>query len=245
MEVTNSSALEAINRQSTKEDKSGALSGLTNDFESFLQLFLTQLQNQDPSEPLDTNQMTDQIVQFTQVEQQINTNTKLDTMIASAKASSVSNALSFVDKFVEFESKQINFNGAGSSSEFAYKLAAPAQNVSIQITDSTGKLIRSVENLDATVGKKNSVIWDGTDDAGNHVAAGTYNVKITAKNAEDENVALTQYVTDYVTSVDLNGNDVNLNFGNLSIDSNSVLAIKSAALYQAPAPQPTPDDEAA
>jgi flagellar basal-body rod modification protein FlgD len=238
MEVTNSSALESINKQASTGNKSNALSGLTNDFESFLQLFLTQLQNQDPSEPLDTNQMTDQIVQFTQVEQQINTNTKLDAMITAQKSSSINNALGFVDKFVEFEGSQINFNGAGARSEFAYKLDGPAQNISIAITDATGKTVRKVDNLDGTVGKKNSVVWDGTDDAGNHLEAGVYNIKISAKNSEGNIVGLKQYVTDYVTSVDLQGTNVVLNFGALSINANNVSTIKSAALYQAPPAAP-------
>jgi len=51
---------------------------LSQDFDDFLQLLTTQLQNQDPLNPMDSNEFTNQLVQFSQVEQQINSNQKLD-----------------------------------------------------------------------------------------------------------------------------------------------------------------------
>jgi len=212
--------------KSTKTDSD--LSGLATDYESFLNLFLTQLKNQDPTEPLDTNQMTDQIVQFSQVEQQINTNKKLDSMATASNNLALTNSLAYVDKFVEWEGSQMNFNGTGS--EFAYKLDKAADTVKITITDSAGKVIRSVDNLDGTAGKKNTAVWDGTDDSGNKVAVGVYNVKVTATSA-GEDVTSKTYVTDYVTEVDLEDGDIKLHFGDLSISSSKVLSIKSSALY--------------
>ena len=173
--------------------------------------------------------MTDQIVQFSQVEQQINTNKKLDALATSNNNTALTNSLAYVDKFVEWEGTQMNFNGTGS--EFAYKLPSSADSVKVTITDSSGKIIRTVDNLDGTAGKKNIAVWDGTDNKGVKQPVGVYNVKITASQ-NDESIIAKTYITDYVTEVDLDGADIKLHFGELSIKAGDVLSIKSSALYQ-------------
>jgi len=206
-----------------------ALSGLATDYQSFLTLFLTQLKNQDPTEPLDTNQMTDQIVQFSQVEQQINTNAKLEAMLAAANNSSLTNSLAYVDKFVEWEGSKMNFNGRGS--EFAYKLEGQASDVKITISDSSGRVVRTVDGLDGTAGKKNTAIWDGTDNAGNKLPVGVYSLKVTATAIDDSTVNAKTYITDYVSEVDFQDGNIKLHFGELAIDSSKVISIKSSAFY--------------
>lgn len=227
--VTNSAALANINAQSSAPQNT-ALSGLTSDFENFLTLFLTQLQNQDPTEPLDTNQLTDQIVQFTQVEQQINSNTKLDELIALSAPNQVTEALGFVGKFVEYESSEIEFDGVGA--EFAYTLSESASDVSIQITNANGRVVREVSDLDNTIGEKQTVLWDGTDDDGNVLERGIYTFEVIAQNSEGANVGVDTFVTDFVNSVDIEGSDVALFLGNTSIGIRDVLSIKSTSALQ-------------
>lgn len=228
-DVTNATAIANINSQtSTAEDT--ALSGLTSDFENFLSLFLTQLQNQDPTEPLDTNDLTDQIVQFTQVEQQINSNTKLDSIISSLTPNPVTEALDFVGKYVEYESSEVEFDGVGA--EFAYQLSSSASDVSIQITNANGTVVREVENLATTVGEKQTVLWDGTDDDGNLLEAGLYTIKVNATASDGSSVSVDTYVTDYVSSVDIEGTEVTLFLGEASIGVDDVVSIKSTSLLQ-------------
>src|SRR5580658_5260093 len=69
---------------------------LAGNFDTFLQLLTTQLQNQNPLDPLDTNQFTQQLVEFASVEQQINTNTNLQTMISLQPATEATSALQLV-----------------------------------------------------------------------------------------------------------------------------------------------------
>src|SRR5215468_12383189 len=85
----------ATNSQSTT-DQNNLNSEIAGNFNQFLQLLTTQLQNQNPLDPLDTNQFTQQLVQFAQVEQQMNMNTSLSTLISLEKATQTANALGFL-----------------------------------------------------------------------------------------------------------------------------------------------------
>src|SRR3974390_2835673 len=70
--------------------------GLAGNFNEFLKLLTTQLQNQDPLSPMDTNQFTQQLVQFSSVEQQINMNTQLSTLISLQQTAQTAQAASFI-----------------------------------------------------------------------------------------------------------------------------------------------------
>src|SRR5690348_2540315 len=121
--------------------KAGA-SGLVDDqmiasnFTTFLQLLTTQLQNQNPLDPLDTNQFTQQLVQFASVEQQIKQNTTLSALLTASKASTNTNALGFVG---------MEITADGASTQLAkgsalWKLTAPraASQATISIKDKSG-----------------------------------------------------------------------------------------------------------
>ena len=64
-----------------------ALKQLSGNFSTFLNLLTTQLKNQDPTSPMDTNQFTQQLVMYSQVEQQIQSNSNLKTLIAQGQSS--------------------------------------------------------------------------------------------------------------------------------------------------------------
>ena len=84
-----------------------AASALAGNFEMFLQLLTTQLKNQDPTSPMDPSEFTQQLVQFSQVEQQININKNLEAMMAMLKTSQASSNLNYIGKVVDFESPEV------------------------------------------------------------------------------------------------------------------------------------------
>src|SRR5579884_3869002 len=88
--------------------QSQAMQQLTGNFDTFLQLLTTQLQNQDPLSPMDSTQFTQQLVEFSQVEQQINTNNNLQNLIGLTEANAGSTAVSYLGKDVTIT----NGNGA-------------------------------------------------------------------------------------------------------------------------------------
>jgi flagellar basal-body rod modification protein FlgD len=154
---------------------SDPLASLSSNFGSFLSLLMTQLKNQDPTSPLDTNQFTSELVQFSGLEQQINTNSSLSQLIQLTQAGDVVQSSSMVGKSVTVNSDHVPLqNGTGKIS-----FTAPsAEPVTISIADASGNDLRDV-TLNAAQGV-NSWTWDGTDNFGSTVADGSYKVAITS-----------------------------------------------------------------
>lgn len=168
---------------------------LSGDFDTFLKLLTTQLQNQDPTSPMDTSQMTDQLTQFSQVEQQISSNDKLDSILAALSSTTANQNLSYLGRVVEFDSNKlalmtIGKNEAGVETReavVAYNLPNVGADVNVQIIDpKTGLVVRTIEG-DGEIGR-HTVAWDGKNDAGDQLANGQYDFKVVAKDAKGENI---------------------------------------------------------
>ena len=118
--------------QTETEAQRGALN---EDFDDFLLLLTAQLQNQDPLEPQDSSEFTNQLVQFTQVEQQINSNEKLDTLVQLQDLSLTSIALGYIGMNVQIDGNEFSYKGNGSYEAFYTLPAGGAQSVEVKILD--------------------------------------------------------------------------------------------------------------
>jgi flagellar basal-body rod modification protein FlgD len=108
----NSAAANASN--TATQTGNTALTALSSNFGDFLHMLMTQLQNQDPTNPMDTNQFTSELVQFSGVEQQINTNTSLTQLIQLTQAGEVMQASAMTGKRVTVSSDHVPLqNGRG------------------------------------------------------------------------------------------------------------------------------------
>ncbi len=114
---------------------SAALNSLSANFGDFLKLLMTQLQNQDPTSPLDTNQFTSELVQFSSVEQQINTNTSLTQLIQLTQAGEVMQASDMTGKTVTVSSDHVPLQNGKGTVQFT---APAAEQVAIAIYSDTG-----------------------------------------------------------------------------------------------------------
>ena len=114
---------------------------LAEDFDDFLRLLTTQLQNQDPLSPLDTNEFTSQLVQFAGVEQQINMNQKLNDLVSLGIGTSFSGALSYVGLDVSYLSSELNFDGS-TPVKIDYAIDGVPKEAAVNIYDGTGALVR-------------------------------------------------------------------------------------------------------
>src|SRR3954451_25033706 len=106
--------------------------GIANNFQAFLQLLTTQLQNQNPLEPLDTNQFTQQLVQFAQVEQQLRSNDQLETLVALQQTTQQTQALGFVGQTVAVDGSTQNLTN--SFAKWSFNVSKPA-TAKVSITD--------------------------------------------------------------------------------------------------------------
>lgn len=213
---------------SSSGDTSTASTQLAGNFDNFLKLLTTQLSNQDPLSPLDATQFTTQLAQFSGVEQAINTNKKLDTLIAAQTTGQLDTGVNFLGKIVE---------GVGDVSaltngqaQWGYGLATQAATTQIQIFDSQGHLVRSIPG--ETTAGGHVLNWDGKDDSGNTVPDGNYQMQIMAKDSDGKDVSVTTHFLSPVNGVATQNGQVMLQ------TSNGLLSIGNVISVRQPTPAP-------
>ena len=194
-----------------------ASSTLSGNFNTFLTLLTAQLKNQDPTSPLDTNQFTQQLVQYSTVEQQINTNANLTTLIDLNRASSLYQASSMVGHQVGVNSTQLSLQNGAASLRFS--LANP-QAVNITISDASGvELYKST--MQGAAGS-NDWTWNGVNANGKSLPDGAYNVSMT--NATTA-TAVPFTVLGRATGVATTGTTPSHSLGLLSVPMSAVQSI--------------------
>ena len=175
---------------------------LANNFETFLTLLTTQLQHQNPLDPLDTNQFTQQLVAFAGVEQQLRTNDNLESLVKLSKIAHNATALSFVG---------LNVTAEGATTELRDGLAVwylssprPAQ-ATISIQDANGSTVfTETKTLDATI---QPYQWNGRTSTGTVAPPGAYKIVVTAKDAAGQAVTVDTNFSGIVDQVDVSGEE--------------------------------------
>lgn len=196
---------------------------LAEDFSQFLQLLTTQLQNQDPLSPMDSTEFTNQLVQFSQVEQQINSNAKLDNLVQLQLASISSVALGYVGMDISYISSEMSYDGE-TPVDISYALASEAITAKVNVYDEEGELIYSADAPKST--GINKFTWDGKDKAGQPVEAGTYTVKIDALDKEEEPIENTTVVSGHVKGIETQNGVVYVLVGERAIPMSSIVNAK-------------------
>jgi flagellar basal-body rod modification protein FlgD len=184
---------------------------LAGNFNTFLTLLTTQLKNQNPLDPLDTNQFTQQLVQFASVEQQINMNTQLTSLVTLQKANQATSAMSFLGATATVDGSTTALANGQASWTFS---ADKPSNATITIKDSTGQTAYS-GNYTLSAGQQNFT-WDGKGSNGQSWPAGNYTMSITAKDTSGQAVSVSTQIKGTVDSVDLTQNPPTLSIGGAS-----------------------------
>ena len=218
------SVREPVNGVAFKSSDSSSITNgtsLAETFDTFLTLLTTQLQYQDPLDPMDTNEFTSQLVEFTGVEQAISTNKKLDNLISLQTDTQLNDAVGYIDKKVGADGIILMLQDGEAT--VTYDLGANAADANILIIDEQGNTVRTLE-ADTEVGH-HEIVWDGLDDNGNALDDGLYGFLVTAIDAEQKPVPLVQGTIGKVTGVKLANDKVTLEIGELEIALNDVLSI--------------------
>jgi flagellar basal-body rod modification protein FlgD len=191
---------------------------LAGNFDTFLKLLTTQLQNQDPLSPMDSNQFTQQLVAFSGVEQQINTNDNLQSLIALSMSQQASSAVNYIGHSV------VMTNGMGAlqngAVDWTYNLAAPAAGTTLTVTDSTGKVVYTGSG--STAQGNNDFAWNGQDSSGNQLPDGQYTLSVAATASDGTAITSTIASKAIVTAVDMSGSTPQLVLGAMEIPLSSV-----------------------
>ncbi len=175
---------------------------LSDNYDTFLVLLTAQLQNQDPLAPMDSTQFTQQLVQFSQVEQQIRTNEQLEGLAGQYQAASAGAALSYLGKDAIIEANETYL--AGGQANWAYDLDGTASSLTVQVKDRQGRVVYESTVQPKTEGE-HLFTWDGKKDDGTTAPDGVYTLSIEATNAAGDDIAHTTTVRERIMGVDFSG----------------------------------------
>src|ERR1700761_1537303 len=179
-----------------------AAAQLSGNFDTFLTLLTTQLQNQDPTNPMDSNQFTQELVQFSGVEQQINTNSNLQTLISLQQGNAGTAATGYLGKTVTITNGQAALQGG--EADWSYALGSAAVSNTLTVTNSAGQVVYS--GAGQTAEGQHDFSWNGQSTSGTQLPDGTYTLSV---NATDSTGAA---VTDAIASKGVVG-EVNMTSG--------------------------------
>ena len=201
------SAPSTTSTNTTTTTASTTTPGIADNFQTFLTLLTTQLQNQNPLDPLDTNQFTQQLVQFAGVEQQLKVNDQLKSLVAIEKSAQATQALIYVGNTVAVDGSTQQFDGSATWNLKAAKDTSAA----ITITNSSGQTVYS-GNFQLNQGN-GSFVWDGKGNDGTQWPAGAYKLTATGKDTTGKDVAIATEIQGVVDSVDLTATPALLSIG--------------------------------
>jgi len=196
-------------------------STLAGNFQTFLQMLTTQLQNQNPLDPLDTNQFTQQLVQFASVEQQLKTNDQLSSLIALQQTTQATQALTFVGKTAVVDGSTATL----SNSKATWVLDVPSTGtMNVSITNSSGQTVFS-GSYAVTAGKDQAFNWNGQGTDGSQLPAGKYTLTATMPDSSGTAVGISTQIQGVVNSVDLTQSPPLLSIGGQTYTINQIKRI--------------------
>jgi len=174
----------------------------TLDQSDFLNLFITQLKNQDPTSPMDDSAMMEQTSSFSQVELLTSIKENIAKMVdgnASVNAQEMmASASSYIGKLVEYEGD--NTYLSKNIAAVSFKADEVPFKTTVVIKDSKGEFVRSF-TPSVTDKDMNTFYWDGTDADGNAMPEGKYKFSVVAQDADGDDIDVTTYGNGLVTGV--------------------------------------------
>ena len=200
-----------------------ALNQLSGNFSTFLTLLTTQLQNQDPTSPMDSNEFTQQLVEYSQVEQQIDTNTNLQSLISQGTTNASAVTTSYLGKNVSVTNG--NASLASGAATWTYNLGTASATTQLSVTNSSGQVVYT--GAGATAAGNNTFNWNGQDNNGNQLNDGGYKLTVTATDASGGTVTTSVASAGTVSQIDLTGSSPMLVIGNMEVSPSDVAAVSN------------------
>lgn len=184
---------------------------ISDNYNTFLTMLTTQMKNQDPLQPMDSSQFTNQLVQFSQVEQMLKQTDSLQALVDNSNTQTTSNAVGYLGMQVLADGNQFALdansnNESGLATEIiTYNLPSNVDSATLTIYDSSGAAVRTAQ-IEPTPGEVN-LTWDGQMDDGSFASVGNYSFKISAKDADGKQITSgisykTRGIVNNVTDID-------------------------------------------
>ena len=189
----------------------------------FLKLLVAQLANQDPTKPQDTSQFVAELAQFSALEGQQNAVSRLDMLLLGQATANQTQAASFIGKSVTYRGGTVHSDGIAPVTGTA-TLAAPADKVTVAVTDATGHVVRTIQ-MGAQAAGEIAISWDGRDDRGNPTPAGDYSLQPAAFDADGKAVPISVSTSGTVTGVTFEDGVPRLKVGSSLVKMSDVTSI--------------------
>jgi flagellar basal-body rod modification protein FlgD len=191
------------------------------DFNMFLKLLTTQMQNQDPLDPMKTSEYTQQLAQYSQIEQTVQQSGTLKEILARLSTQDMAQASGMIGREAIFDSAASGLGSAPAS--WSYTPAKAATSMVATITDATGHVVttRSIAPTDAT----GRFTWDGTRDDGTVAPAGAYTLAIAATNASGAAIPIAANGTGTISGVTQAGGTLAVAVNGISLPLSSLISV--------------------
>ncbi len=216
MDVTSTTSTTGSASNSTS-----SLANLSENLDNFLTLLTTQLQYQDPLSPMDSSEFTNQLVQFANVEQSIQQNKNLESLISLQETSNMVGAVSYIGKEVEVTGQTSKLENG--SAEFNYTLPDDAAAAIIAIYDANGSQV--YYGKAETAAGAHTFVWDGKNTKGELQEDGNYTIQIAAANEDGNQISPTYTIRGLVTGVGMESGTPLLDLGGLQVPLANVVRV--------------------
>jgi Flagellar hook capping protein len=191
------------------------------DMNQFLKLLVTQLQHQDPLQPMDANQFTQQLVQFASVEQQIAQNANLEQLVTMQKGALMGSAINYLGSMVEVGGSNMSLQAGNAAA--MYTLPESAAKTTISVTDANG--VRVLSLAGETSSGPHTFTWDGTTASGQTLPDGTYNFAVSATRADGSSIEVPTRVLGLVSGILTDGDEPMLVIGDEQVALSEVRSV--------------------
>jgi flagellar basal-body rod modification protein FlgD len=213
----------AASASSNSSASTAAGDALMTNYDMFLKMLTTQLRVQNPLEPMNAEKFTEQLVQYSSVEQQIQTNQKLEDMLATMVSSAALSLVNYLGKTVEAASDLTQLKDGKAT--WKLDAAQAAEKANIRVYDANGQIVYEGD-MDLVRGE-NTFEWNGTMANGKQAPNGVYQIAVTAADKDGKAVAVTSRVKGVVTGVDTSGAEPFLKINGMDVPLSSLLNIST------------------
>ena len=199
---------------------------LVGNYEMFLELLTIQIKNQNPLEPMDANEFTEQLTQYSSVEQQIKTNENLEQMIKAMSSSNMGAIVGYIGKEVEASGATTQLKDGSAKWTFEAERSGTA---TINILNSAGASVYTEQRRISS--GSDSFQWNGQSTSGGTAPDGEYTIKIEATDDNGASIPVSSNITGVVDEVDLSGSEAVLKIGDIRVPIGSVHVIREPSLF--------------
>ncbi len=225
--------VDSVSGRSNTSALSGSRTTIAENFDTFLNILTTQLKNQNPLDPLDTNQFTAQLVQFTGVEQQLKTNEFLESLLQTTQSTGKTDAVSYIGREITAAGTTAELKNGGAT--WAFNADAQVANATVTIKNANGRVVYTeAGSLDKGPG---NFLWTGKGSDGNTQPDGTYTIEIKGTNLSGNTIKVSTSTIGIVTAVDFSGAQPILTVGT------SKILLSDVTNVRIPNTAPIPDED--